>query len=78
MKAFFPSRDLLDPYPEDHQHESAPARLCLHLGQTNRLREECFALFWGGLRGGLERSSDEESAPFSEFLSGQPAMEEHV
>lgn len=32
----------------------------------------------GGGGGGLERGSEEESAPFSEFLSGQPAMVEHV
>lgn len=40
-------------------------------------------LFFGGWRdggggSGLERSSEEESAPFSKFLSGQPAMVEHV
>lgn len=40
-------------------------------------------LFFGGWRdggggSGLERTSEEESAPFSEFLSGQPAMVEHV
>lgn len=53
MKAFFPSRDLVDPYPEDHQHGAVPARLCLRLSQTNRLAEECFALFWwvGGFEG---------------------------
>lgn len=48
MKAFFPSRDHVDAYLEDRQHGAVPARLCLCLGQTNRLAEECFALLVGG------------------------------
>lgn len=58
-----------------------PGSVCASARQIGSRRN--VLLFFGGWRdggggGGLGRSSEEESAPFSEFLSGQPAMVEHV
>lgn len=57
--------------------------LARQIGSPRNVLLFFFFFFFGGWRdggggGGLERSSEEESAPFSEFLSGQPAMVEHV
>lgn len=60
---------LVDQYPEDHQHGTAPVQLCLHLCKTDRLMEECFFVFfgwWGWFwKGSLKVAAFQRNLPHS-------------